>query len=334
MALRLQLRDSLVPPINLELFQLTCLRRIPIFQFRQTPYFGVHGTGRRPARRRFLGGEDSSSRPRLAPRVNLLLTIFALRLGNHKLTKITAVLTKPRPIRLKGRSFLALSLAPELPFEDWLVGLDDLAARSAGFFLRRPVVLDVGGLDIDKVELRALVDELGQRNVRIMGIEGARQSLLGPDLPPAMSEGRPATDFDPSAEAAAAEGSAALAAEPVPIVMPAAAPATGSLVVTEPVRSGQSVFFAEGDVTIVGSVASGAEVVAGGSIHVYGTLRGRALAGANGNGAARIFCRRLEAELMAVDGFYLTAEDMEPDLKGRAVQAWLEGDALKTAILG
>lgn len=334
MALRLQLRDSLVPPINLELFRLTFLRRIPILQFRQTLYLGVHESGIRPARRRFLGGEDSSSRLRLAPRVNLSLTIFALRLGNHKLTKITAVLTKPRPIRLKGRSFLALSLAPELPFEDWLVGLDDLAARSAGFFLRRPVVLDVGGLDIDKVELRALVNELGQRNVRIMGIEGARQSLLGPDLPPAMSEGRPATDFDPSAEAAAAEGSAALAVQPVPIVMPAAAPATGSLVVTEPVRSGQSVFFAEGDVTIVGSVASGAEVVAGGSIHVYGTLRGRALAGANGNGAARIFCRRLEAELMAVDGFYLTAEDMEPDLRGQAVQAWLDGQALKTAILG
>lgn len=103
------------------------------------------------------------------------------------------MLTKPRPIRLKGRSFLALSLAPELPFEDWLAGLDDLAARSAGFFLRRPVVLDIDGLDIDKAELRKLVDELGQRNVRVMGIEGARPSMLGPDMPPAMNDGRPAS---------------------------------------------------------------------------------------------------------------------------------------------
>jgi septum site-determining protein MinC len=109
---------------------------------------------------------------------------------------MTHVLTQPRPIRLKGRSFLALALTPELPFEDWLARLDDLAARSAGFFLRRPVVLDIEGLDIDRPQLRALVDELGARNVRIMGIEGARPSLLGSDLPPAMSDGRPASDFE------------------------------------------------------------------------------------------------------------------------------------------
>jgi septum site-determining protein MinC len=266
-------------------------------------------------------------------RVNLLLTISPIHLGNRKFTKITTVLTKPRPIRLKGRSFLALSLAPELPFEDWLGGLDDLAARSAGFFLRRPVVLDIDGLDIDKAELRKLVDDLGSRNVRVMGIEGARPSLLGPDMPPAMSDGRPASDFEPPAEGEVDEAQAA-AVETVLSAAPAATQATASLVVTEPVRSGQSLFFPEGDVTIVGSVASGAEVVAGGSIHVYGTLRGRAMAGTAGNGAARIFCNRLEAELIAIDGFYLTAEDMEPDLKGRAVQAWLDGHALKTGILG
>ena len=114
---------------------------------------------------------------------------------------MTNVLTQPRPIRLKGRSFLALALSPELPFEDWLARLDDLAARSAGFFLRRPVVLDVEGLDIDRSELRELVSQLGTRNVRIMGIEGARHSLLGADLPPAMTDGRPASDFEAPAAA-------------------------------------------------------------------------------------------------------------------------------------
>ena len=243
------------------------------------------------------------------------------------------MLTKPRPIRLKGRSFLALSLAPELPFEDWLAGLDDLAARSAGFFLRRPVVLDVDVLDIDRADLRTLVAELGRRNVRVMGIEGARPSLLGPDMPPPMSDGRPASDFEPPAEGEVDEAQALAAVETVATAS-GSVPATASLVVTEPVRSGQSLFFPEGDVTIVGSVASGAEVVAGGSIHVYGTLRGRALAGTAGNNAARIFCSKLEAELVAIDGFYLTAEDMEPDLRGRAVQIWLESQALKTGILG
>lgn len=250
---------------------------------------------------------------------------------------MTNVLTQPRPIRLKGRSFLALALTPELPFEDWLARLDDLAARSAGFFLRRPVVLDVEGLDIDRSDLRELVGQLGARNVRVMGIEGARASALAADLPPAMSDGRPASDFEApeSSETAESTGTdeGGTVEGPVPALRQPAATAP-SLVVSEPVRSGQSIFFPEGDVTIVGSVASGAEVVAGGSIHVYGALRGRALAGTMGNAAARIFCRRLEAELIAIDGFYKTAEDLDPALLGKAVQVWLEGAALRAETLG
>jgi septum site-determining protein MinC len=250
---------------------------------------------------------------------------------------MTNVLTQSRPIRLKGRSFLALVLTPELPFEDWLVRLDDLAARSAGFFLRRPVVLDVATLDIDKAELRRLVDELGTRNVRIMGIEGARASLLDSALPPAMTDGRPAADFEAPAAAepdADSQQEQAVAESDVVRHEGQAIKTVPSIVVTEPVRSGQSLFFPEGDVTIVGSVASGAEVVAGGSIHVYGTLRGRALAGTMGNAQARIFCRKLEAELIAIDGFYKTAEDMEPNLRGQAVQIWLEGETIETGALG
>ena len=247
---------------------------------------------------------------------------------------MTDVLTQPRPIRLKGRSFLALALTPELPFPDWLRRLDDLAARSAGFFLRRPVVLDVEGLDIDRAELRELVDQLHARNVRVMGIEGARSSLLGPDMPPAMADGRPAGDID-APENAPEEPVEAV--RPVASAAPVAATpvqATPSLVVSQPVRSGQSIFFPEGDVTIIGSVASGAEIVAGGSIHVYGPLRGRALAGSAGNASARIFCRKLEAELIAIDGFYKTADDMEPELRGKPGQVWLEGETIKAATLG
>ncbi len=247
---------------------------------------------------------------------------------------MTNVLTQPRPIRLKGRSFLALALSPELPFEDWLARLDDLASRSAGFFLRRPVVLDVDGLDINRADLRDLVSQLGTRNVRIMGIEGARPSLLGTDLPPAMTDGRPASDFEAPAADEAAEPDAGEEAGAIPVSVAPAVKATPSMIVTEPVRSGQSLFFPEGDVTVVGSVASGAEIVAGGSIHIYGTLRGRALAGTTGDASARIFCSKLEAELIAIDGFYKTAEDMEPDLRGRAVQIWLEGGTVKTGTLG
>jgi septum site-determining protein MinC len=94
------------------------------------------------------------------------------------------------------------------------------------------------------------------------------------------------------------------------------------------VRSGQSVFFPDGDVTVLGSVGSGAEIIAGGSIHIYGTLRGRAMAGMSGNRAARIFCSKIEAELLAIDGFYRTAEDLDSALRGRLVQAWLNGEVL------
>jgi septum site-determining protein MinC len=255
-----------------------------------------------------------------------------LHLGNEKLTKMTKVLTDARSIRIKGRSFLALVLSPELPLDWWLGRLDDLAARSAGFFLGRPVVLDVADLEIDRAQLKGLIEELGKRNVRIMGIEGGRPSLFEPGMPPAMKGGRPAPDFEVPENEPAAESSKAAAevASAAPVIREEVQPAraTASIIVREPVRSGQSVIFPEGDVTVIGSVASGAEIIAGGSVHIYGTLRGRALAGSVGNASARIFCRKLEAELLAIDGVYKTAEDMAPGLRGQAVQLWLEGDSI------
>jgi septum site-determining protein MinC len=97
-----------------------------------------------------------------------------------------------------------------------------------------------------------------------------------------------------------------------------------SLVIDESVRSGQIIEFA-GDVTVVGSVGSGAEIVAGGSIHVYGTLRGRALAGTAGDPTARIFCHRFQAELLAINGSYRLADNFPAELRDRTVQARLEG---------
>jgi septum site-determining protein MinC len=242
-------------------------------------------------------------------------------------------LTDARSIRIKGRSFLAVVLSPELPFDEWIVKLDDLATRSAGFFLERPVVLDITDLKIDKKQLKALLAELAERNVRIMGLEGVRPSMIEPGMPPAMKGGRPAADVDvPNREAQpiVAESEPA-ASEPVaPIVqMTDIRPVMPSITIREPVRSGQSVIFPEGDVTIVGSVASGAEVIAGGSVHVYGALRGRVMAGSLGNGSARIFCRKLEAELLSIDGIYTTADELSPELQGQSVHLWLDGDEIK-----
>ncbi|MBB3998238.1 septum site-determining protein MinC [Aureimonas pseudogalii] len=249
---------------------------------------------------------------------------------------MTEALPSCKAVRLRGRSFLALVLSPELPFGEWLSQLDDLAKRSTGFFLGRPIVLDVAGLPITREQLADLLAELGKRNVRVMGIEGALPSIMSPGMPPEMRGGRNAADIEapdaqPASEAAAGQPNAQPAA-PVPTRF-TPPPATPSLLIDQPVRSGQSIIFPEGDVTVLGSVASGAEVIAGGSIHVYGALRGRALAGSAGNANARIFCRKLEAELIAIDGLYKTAEDLDPKMLGQPVHVWLDDTVLKTVVL-
>ncbi|CUX59305.1 septum site-determining protein MinC [Agrobacterium genomosp. 13] len=243
---------------------------------------------------------------------------------------MTKVLTDQRSIRIKGRSFLAVVLSPEAPVDQWLERLDDLAARSAGFFLSRPVVLDVSELTLDKAGLKELLAALTERNVGIMGIEGVRPSMIEPGMPPSLKGGKPASDVE-------VEPVAVTAVE-LPEEKPRASgevrAVVQSLVINEPVRSGQSIMFPEGDVTVIGSVASGAEIIAGGSVHIYGALRGRAMAGSLGNVSARIFCRKLEAELLAIDGVYKVAEDIDDKLRGQPVQLWLENDTIKAEKLG
>src|SRR5262249_8449370 len=157
-----------------------------------------------------------------------------------------------------------------------------------------------------------LISQLEALGIRIMGIEGAAAEQLGNGLPPALKGGRNA------------------ALEPVEATRKSGpAKEQTSLLLESPVRSGQSIFFPHGDVTVLGSVPSGAEGGAGGSIHGHGTLRGRAMAGATGgNRQARIFCSRIEAELLAIDGFYKTIDDLDAGLAGRPAQAWLDGETL------
>ncbi len=200
----------------------------------------------------------------------------------------------------------------------WLANLDKWVRNSPGFFIGRPVVLDLSTVSLDTAEIAALVAALAERSIRIVGIEGADESQLGPSLPPLLKGGRPTEIGEGASDTACANASPEPAGRPTP----------QSLLIETPIRSGQSVIFPYGDVTVVGSVASGAEVAAGGSIHVYGTLRGRAFAGSIGNTRARIFCAKNEAELLAIDGYYLTAEAMGANLRGRSVQVSLREGVL------
>ncbi|MGD9740121.1 MAG: septum site-determining protein MinC [Bauldia sp.] len=245
------------------------------------------------------------------------------------------IATKTRQsLRLKGKSFLALVLAPEPPLAGWFRELDNLISGSLGFFVARPVILDVSKAISDKAGLRQLLDELAARGVRVMGVEGVRPALLDPDMPPLVNGGRPAEDVDvpPDEPAAVAVPEIRTAMVTPPPPPPPQVVELGVMLIDRPVRSGESIVF-QGDVTVVGAVASGAEIVASGSIHVYGPLRGRAIAGWNGNQRARIFCRRMEAELIAINGLYQTAEDMPAAMRGRPLQAWLDGDSIRLAEL-
>jgi septum site-determining protein MinC len=216
-----------------------------------------------------------------------------------------------QPIRMRGRSYVAFVFAPVVPIVGWLEEIDAMLARSPGFFVGKPVVLDLSAVDLSQSAIAHLVTSLEQRNIRVLGIEGVDAAHLTTSMPPLLTGGRPTL---------------LVQNEPK---KPEAKPKPTSLLLNSPVRSGQSVVFAEGDVTVLGSVGSGAEIVAGGSIHVYGTLRGRAMAGVNGNSTARIFCQKIEAELLAIDGYFRTAEDISATLRNRPAQAWLEGNIMK-----
>lgn len=222
-------------------------------------------------------------------------------------------------VRMRGRSYVAFVFAPVVPIVDWLTEIDATLAKSPGFFTGKPVVLDLAAVDLSQSAIAHLVGSLGERDIRILGIEGVDESRLGANMPPLLTGGR-------ACVIAQTEPPKAAAAQTTKAKSP-------SLLLEQPVRSGQSIVFAEGDVTVLGSVGSGAEIVAGGSIHIYGALRGRAMAGINGNAAARIFCQKIEAELLAIDGYYQTAEDIDASLRNRAAQAWLEGEMLRITAL-
>lgn len=96
--------------------------------------------------------------------------------------------------------------------------------------------------------------------------------------------------------------------------------------ITDPVRSGQQVYAENSDLIVLAPVSSGAELIADGCIHIYGALRGRAIAGAKGNPQARIFCKKLEADLVAIAGVYMVAEQMPNKLQGKSVQVYLGDD--------
>jgi len=240
---------------------------------------------------------------------------------------VSATAIQKKAIRFHARSFVAFALAPEAPLGVWLRGLDRWLENSPGFFVGRPVALDLNLLKPTVEEITDLVTHLAGRGIRVYAIEYDGADDLGPTLPPVLKGAKAAT-IDETPVGAPPQTPAAQQEPPEERKVEAR-----TLLIESPVRSGQSVFHPHGDVVVLGSVGSGSEVIASGSIHIYGTLRGRAIAGVNGNSEARIFCHRNEAELLAIDGWYRTADDMDAGSRSKPVQAYLKNDVILVAAL-
>jgi septum site-determining protein MinC len=210
---------------------------------------------------------------------------------------------------------------------------DGLAAqigRSPRFFLNAPVVLDMrGALDFNSTPEYDEAKELLRRHtLTLVGVQNAQP----PQLTAAAAAGL--ASFAPNSREPSRRPPPEPAAPPpadAPPPQPAAATAARTRLVTTPVRSGTQIYARGADLVVTAPVGAGAEVVADGNIHVYGPLRGRALAGASGDTEARIFCSRLEAELISIAGHYLVSEQIPAQTRGLPVQIALVDDRLTIA---
>lgn len=189
------------------------------------------------------------------------------------------------------------------------------------FFKNSPLVLDVQELnkqtiEIDIVSIVALIKKLGLLPIGIRG-GNVQQNEKMLDL------GIPVHSIHTSSTTVEAK-------KPMPQVPEPETKdllQTGTTLITHPIRSGQRVY-AAGDLVIVAPVSPGTEILAEGNIHVYGALRGRALAGVQGNTEARIFCNDLQAELISIAGNYKISEDLSQNVRNKPVQIYLDKHTL------
>ncbi|AQZ95104.1 septum site-determining protein MinC [Halopseudomonas phragmitis] len=210
--------------------------------------------------------------------------------------------------------------------------LAEKVEQAPNFFQDTPVVIGLDKLDgqPDPSSLASLLRicrEHGLLPVGLRGNESCRPLAQDAGLvlmPPGRNRDKPQE----------LAGEPTKPAEPSPAPAPSEAPPSQGRIITQPVRSGQQVYARGGDLVVLAPVSAGAELLADGHIHVYGPLRGRALAGVRGNTEARILCQSLEAELISIAGHYKVAEDLRKDsLWKQATQTFLDGDNLKMTSL-
>lgn len=215
--------------------------------------------------------------------------------------------------------------------------------KAPDFFRNTPVVIDLSDLagDQDSIELPRLVGLLRGYGMIPFGVRGANAEQMAAAealelailresyVKRAKSAGELATDPEPELVPTTTAAKTSDKSQAAETAQPRAAGQSGFMLVTKPVRSGQRIYAAGGDLSIIAPVSSGAELMADGNIHVYGPLRGRALAGMSGNMEARIFCHDLQAELISIAGHYRVSEGIPNELRGVPVQIFLDQKILR-----
>lgn len=231
------------------------------------------------------------------------------------------------PVEIKGEMTLVAVL--HLAAADMSLirqGLQQKCDSLPQLFANSPLLVDVSQLgdscqELDMFRLRTVVQELGFVPVGIRNIpEVCAEAAINAGWA-ILRAGRSAASVPARPE------------RPQEREVEAEAPVQGVSVkvIERPVRSGQQVYFPDGSVVVLQHTSAGSEILAGGSVHVYGSLRGRVLAGVGGDTSARIFCQKLEAELVAIAGHYRLLDDIDTHLKGCPAMVWLEGEKLKIA---
>ncbi|MCK8786695.1 septum site-determining protein MinC [Roseomonas sp. NAR14] len=234
---------------------------------------------------------------------------------------------RTEPFRLRGANFnlLVLRLLDPRP-EAVLPALGTQFRQAPGFLRFAPIVIGLAELEASaaEVDFRALVAGLRQLEILPIGTTGGTQELRlaaqAAGLPPLKVAGGREPDPVP---------------EPPPPPPPPPAPESlPAMIVATPVRSGQRIYAQGRDLIVTATVNPGAELIADGNIHVYGALRGRAIAGGGENLAARVFALQFDPELVSIAGYYTVRDGLTRAPIGRAVQVWLDGEQLRFEPLG
>ncbi len=238
-------------------------------------------------------------------------------------------MSTPAPLEFKGR-MMGISVLRILnnDLEELSDYLKNQVNKGNGLLRELPVVLDI---DVQIIDVDGLLDVLRKQHITVLGAYRTAASMEAAvrrtGLPVILEQKRG------QAEPAPAPAEPPVAAQPEPqSPVPAASDAPLQMVesrlITAPVRSGQRIYARNSDLIVTAQVSAGAEIIADGCIHIYGSLRGRAIAGAQGDESARIFCRDLQAELLAIAGRYKVADDIGDAVRGRPVQIYLDGEKL------